>query len=129
MTEGKIIEVVGPVVDVEFEGGKLPEIYNAIEIPLEELGRKGKLVVEVAVHLGGNKVRCVAMAPTDGLRRGIKALDTGNPIQVPVGKEVLGRVINVIGEPVDQKGPIEAEAYSPMRASMRPSRMAAIKAA
>lgn len=108
MNEGKVVEIVGPVVDVEFAGGQLPEIYNAVEIPTGS-GSDSKIVVEVAVHLGDNRVRCVAMSPTDGMQRGVKAIDTGKPISIPVGHEVLGRIINVLGNPVDQKGPINAK--------------------
>ncbi len=95
---GKIVQVIGPVVDVWFENGELPELMNAIEIPLHE---QDPLVVEVAQHIGDERVRCVAMGSTDGLVRGMEALDTGAPIQVPVGDKVLGRMFNVLGRAID----------------------------
>lgn len=102
---GKIIQVIGPVVDVKFESGKLPEIYNALTI--EDKAQNRSVVCEVAQHLGEDTVRAVAMASTDGLVRGMEVRDTGNPISVPVGPEVLGRILNVIGEPVDGKGELK----------------------
>ncbi|MCI8541414.1 MAG: F0F1 ATP synthase subunit beta [Erysipelotrichaceae bacterium] len=96
--KGKIVQVIGPVVDVWFENGELPELMNAIEIPLHE---QDPLVVEVAQHIGDERVRCVAMGSTDGLVRGMEALDTGAPIQVPVGDKVLGRMFNVLGRAID----------------------------
>ncbi|MFH1571681.1 MAG: F0F1 ATP synthase subunit beta [Gemmatimonadota bacterium] len=103
MNEGTVQEIVGVVVDVDFAGSQLPPIYNALEIRgLGEGGRR--LVLEVQQHLGENQVRCVAMDSTDGLARGARVLDTGQPITVPVGEAVLGRLLNVIGEPVDGKG-------------------------
>jgi F-type H+-transporting ATPase subunit beta len=113
MTEqnkGHVIQVMGPVVDVEFPTGNLPEIYNAVEIQRDG----GKLVVEAQQHLGSDRVRCVAMDATDGLRRGLEAIDTGSPIQVPVGQATLGRIFNVLGEPIDGYGPVEAEDYYPI---------------
>lgn len=101
---GKIIQIIGPVVDVQFKSGKLPEIYNAIII--EDKAQKRNVICEVAQHLGEDTVRSVAMASTDGLIRGMEATDTGKPISVPVGKEVLGRILNVVGEPVDNRGPV-----------------------
>ena len=95
---GKIVQIIGPVLDVEFEAGHLPEIYNALEITNDA---KEVIVAEVEQHLGENRVRAVAMKPTDGLRRGMDAVDLGEPISVPVGPETLGRVLNVLGEPVD----------------------------
>jgi len=106
---GHITQVIGPVVDVEFEGGKLPPIYNALKITNPALGdQEGNLIVEVAQHLGERTVRCIAMDGTEGLVRGIKAVDTGEGISVPVGEATLGRIMNVIGEPVDERGPINA---------------------
>src|SRR5919197_2782992 len=100
---GKIVQIIGPVVDVEFDAGHLPEIYNALRI--SSPGRGGSdavdIIVEVEQHLGENRVRAVAMKPTDGLQRGMKVIDLGEPISVPVGPETLGRVLNVLGEPVD----------------------------
>jgi F-type H+-transporting ATPase subunit beta len=100
---GKIVQIIGPVVDVEFQAGHLPEIYNAIRITMDAQGGAAGAVIiaEVEQHLGENRVRAVAMKPTDGLRRGMDAVDLGIPISVPVGPETLGRVLNVLGEPVD----------------------------
>ena len=143
---GKVIQIIGPVVDIEFKGVELPEIYNALRITSErfdsptttriqqakrDFGKRGDkkerekssdsalvdIVVEVEQHIGEDKVRCVSMHRTDGLARGMKAIDLGGPIQVPVGEKTLGRVINVIGEPVDHKGPIEAEMKYPIHRS------------
>src|SRR5688500_7926086 len=99
---GKVVQVIGPVVDIEFEGGQLPEIFNAVRIKSE--GKSGQaidVIVEVEQHLGENRVRTVAMKPTDGMQRGMEAIDTGSPITMPVGTATLGRVMNVLGEPVD----------------------------
>jgi len=108
MNVGKIVQVIGPVVDVAFEPGKLPGIYNALEVQGIEIkdifSYSQRLVLEVAQHLGESQVRAVAMASTDGLTRGMTVKDTGGPISIPVGKETLGRILNVVGEPVD-KGP------------------------
>jgi F-type H+-transporting ATPase subunit beta len=105
LSEGTIIQVIGPVVDIDFEGGKLPSIYNSIKIPRKDIeGKEQELIVEVQQHLGENRVRTVAMDSTDGLVRGMKAFDTGEPISVPVGPETLGRLINVIGEGIDGLG-------------------------
>ncbi|MCK4363224.1 MAG: F0F1 ATP synthase subunit beta, partial [Candidatus Aminicenantes bacterium] len=135
---GKVVQVIGPVVDIEFKNVELPEIYNAIRIISERFDNTTPssvqeikkdfgiridqhkneasdttvpvdIVVEVQQHLGEDKVRCVSMHPTDGLARGMKAIDLQGPIQVPVGEATLGRVMNVIGEPVDHLGPIEAK--------------------
>lgn len=111
MNKGRISQIIGPVVDVEFEEGKLPAIYNAIKIKrLDE----GELITEVHQHLGENMVRTVAMDSTDGLTRGMEAEDMGGPISVPVGPETLGRLINVIGEPIDEKGPINTKIKYPI---------------
>ncbi|MEG8945500.1 F0F1 ATP synthase subunit beta [Rosettibacter firmus] len=108
--EGVIVQVIGPVVDIDFQDGYLPNIYNAIKIPRVNLeGKEEELVVEVQQHLGENRVRTVAMDTTDGLVRGMKAYDTGGPITVPVGPETLGRLINVIGEGIDGLGEIKAK--------------------
>ncbi len=113
---GRVVQVIGNVVDIEFQSGQLPAIYNAIQIVDEEqlASVPVDIVVEVQQHLGENRVRTVAMKPTDGLVRGTKALDTGRPIAVPVGKETLGRVMNVLGEPVDKLGPIESKERNPI---------------
>jgi F-type H+-transporting ATPase subunit beta len=106
MAAGKVIQITGPVVDVEFPAGDLPEIYNALTI--------GDLTVEVQQHLGNNWVRTVAMSSTDGLSRGVDAVDTGKPISVPVGEPTLGRVFDVLGRPIDGKGPVEAQETLPI---------------
>jgi F-type H+/Na+-transporting ATPase subunit beta len=103
MYKGKISQIIGPVIDVEFKEGELPAIYHAIKIKRSD---GSELVVEAQQHLGENIVRCVAMDSTDGLVRGMEAMDTGEPISVPVGPQVLGRMINVIGKPIDEKGEI-----------------------
>jgi F-type H+/Na+-transporting ATPase subunit beta len=102
---GKVVEVIGAVIDIEFPAEQMPEIYNAVEIPMEG---GTPLVVEVQQHLGNNWVRAVAMSSTDGLRRGTEAVDTGAPISVPVGPAALGRIFNVLGQPVDGMGPVES---------------------
>lgn len=114
--KGKVIEIIGPVVDVEFKEGELPEIYSALNIVSEgfEVEKPISIVTEVLYHLGENRVRTVSMHPTDGLVRGMNAYDTGAPISVPVGREVLGRVLNVTGDPVDNKGPVEAKDRLPI---------------
>jgi len=113
MNIGKIVQVIGNVVDVEFAEGKLPEILSAIAISNPSISdEEGNLIVEVAQHLGDNVVRCVGMDTTDGLVRGMPAKDTGAPIQMPVGKPSLGRVLNVVGRPVDGLGPVDAEKYA-----------------
>ena len=113
---GRVVQVIGPVVDVEFDEDHLPAIFNAIRIqdPGTETGVPVDVICEVEQHLGENQVRTVAMLPTGGMVRGMKAEDTGQPITVPVGKPALGRVMNVIGEPVDELGPIEAEERWPI---------------
>ena len=111
MRSGKVVQVIGPVVDLEFPQDQLPDIYNAIVIRSEDQEDKTtnvNLTLEVAQHLGNNLVRCVAMSSTDGLVRGMKAIDQGQPITVPVGEKTLGRIFNVIGEPIDEIGPVEA---------------------
>ncbi|MEE9186680.1 MAG: F0F1 ATP synthase subunit beta [Bacteroidota bacterium] len=109
MNEGKIVQVIGPVVDIEFSDGKLPAILNAISIPrVNPEGKEERLIVEAQQHLGEDRVRAIAMDSTDGLVRGMKAYDTERPIEVQVGPQVLGRMINVIGEPIDGLGPIKA---------------------
>jgi F-type H+-transporting ATPase subunit beta len=110
MANGKIKQVMGPVVDVEFTGGELPPIYNALTTTNETINDiKDNLTLEVAQHLGDNIVRTIAMDATEGLTRGQQVSNTGAPIAAPVGKEVLGRIINVIGEPIDEAGPIESK--------------------
>jgi F-type H+-transporting ATPase subunit beta len=108
---GRVVQVIGPVLDVEFPEGHLPAIYNAVVVK-EEASKTGvaiDVIAEVAQHLGENRVRCISMKPTDGMVRGMKAIDTGAPISVPVGDETLGRILNVVGEPVDGLGPVNAK--------------------
>ncbi len=112
---GSVIQVIGSTLDAEFDEGSLPAIYNALQVELERkvMGQTEKetLWCEVAQHLGGGKVRAIALGSTDGLQRGAKILDTGNPVKVPTGLGILGRVFNLIGEPVDGRGPVEASEY------------------
>lgn len=107
---GKIMQVIGPVIDVKFEEGALPAIYNAVRIDKDD----NKIVAEVMQHLGNDTVRCVAMSSTDGLSRGMNAVDTKAPIKVPVGKGALGRVFNVLGEAIDREGEVKASDYYPI---------------
>jgi F-type H+/Na+-transporting ATPase subunit beta len=113
---GHVVEVIGPVVDIEFAEGELPPIYNAVEISSEGFDTTDPIdvIVEVEQHLGENRVRCVAMKPTEGLIRGMKAVDLGQEITVPVGRGTLGRVLNVLGEPVDKLGPVKYEKRYPI---------------
>ena len=104
MAKGKVAQVIGTVVDIEFPPDELPALYNAIEIPTDG----GKIVLEAQGHIGNNWVRCLALSSTDGLERGVEAIDTGAPITVPVGKATLGRLFNVMGEAIDNLGPVEA---------------------
>ncbi len=116
--QGRIKQVIGPIVDVEFDSGNLPAIYNAVKVSNESINNsQWNLVLEVAQHLGENTVRCVSMDSTDGLVRGQAALDTGAQIQMPVGRETLGRILNVIGEPVDEAGPVLAKKHYPIHRS------------
>jgi F-type H+-transporting ATPase subunit beta len=114
---GKIAQVIGPVVDVEFPAGELPEVYTALKIHnpnVDQTDSARHLTVEVAQHLGERMVRCIAMDSTDGLVRGMEAVNTHAPIQMPIGKEVLGRILNVVGEPVDERGPVNAKKAAPI---------------
>lgn len=110
LSEGKITQIIGPVVDVEFDG-EMPELYNALTI---DRGAEGALVLEVQAHVGGNSVRALAMSSTDGLARGAVVTNTGAPISVPVGKETLGRMFNVIGKPIDGGAPVKAKKLYPI---------------
>ena len=110
MENGIIRRVIGPVVDVQFPSGKMPDIYNAIEVKLEDR----KVVMEAVQHIGDNSVRCISLFSTDGLSRGCTAVDTGAPIKMPVGDATLGRMFNVVGEPIDGQGPVNAEEYMPI---------------
>ena len=114
MQEGKIVQIIGPVVDVSFPPGSIPNILDSVVIHRQD---GTKLVAEVQLHLGEDEVRCVAMDSTDGLVRGMKVVNTGKPIEVPVGPETLGRMMNVIGEPIDGKGPIESKQHLPIHRS------------
>lgn len=111
---GLIVQVIGPVLDIRFENSTLPNIYNAIRIPIKTDSGDSVITAEVMQHLGNDTVRCVAMSSTDGLVRGMEAIDTGDAIKVPVGKEVLGRIFNVLGEPVDKKGEVTPTDYYPI---------------
>ena len=127
MATGKVIQITGPVIDVEFPPGELPDIYSALRI--QRTGGKARskasqatganpddnvIVAEVQQHLGNNWVRTVAMSTTDGLARGIDAVDTGSPITVPVGEATLGRVFNVLGQPIDGKGAVKSKTELPI---------------
>ena len=115
VNKGKIIQIIGPVLDIDFSGGALPEIYNAIQIKRKNQdGKEENLITEVQQHLGESRVRTVAMDSTDGLVRGMEAIDTGAPISIPVGPEVLGRLINVTGDTIDGKGPINTDLKYPI---------------
>jgi len=116
MNVGKVVQVIGPTVDLAFDAEKLPQIYNAIII--EDTARNIRLTVEVALHVGDNVVRCIAMDSTDGLVRGMSATDTGAPITVPVGEECLGRIFNLVGDTIDGKGPVKTAMRLPIH---RPS--------
>ncbi|MCL5290640.1 MAG: F0F1 ATP synthase subunit beta [Firmicutes bacterium] len=117
MNVGHVVQVIGVVVDIRFPPGKVPKIYDAVKIKRDKedmFGRKIDLTLEVAQHLGNNSVRCVAMSATDGLVRGMEAVDTGAPISAPVGKGSLGRLVDVLGEPIDGKGPIQSDKRYPI---------------
>ena len=101
MANGRVVQVIGTVVDVEFDQDSLPEVFNGLNITMDD---GSPLVLEVEQHIGNNWVRCLAMGPTEGLRRGIEVVDTGDPISVPVGRASLGRLFNVLGEPLDDEG-------------------------
>jgi F-type H+-transporting ATPase subunit beta len=113
---GKVIKIAGPAVDVQFEGSKMPPIFQALRVVSEgfDVPQPIDVILEVQQHLGEGRVRCVAMEPTEGMVRGMKAIDLGGPITVPVGRETLGRVLNVIGKPVDELGPVHAKVHLPI---------------
>ena len=118
MNKGNIVQVIGPVVDVEFPDGKgLPRIYNALEIEYEVHGQPTKLTLEVQQHLGENWVRSIAMSSTEGLKRGMSVTDTGGPITVPVGEAVLGRLFNVTGDAIDNRGTVNYTKRYPIHRS------------
>ena len=114
---GKITQIMGPVIDVLFDSDALPEIYNALEITRED---GNKVIAEVQQHLGDNAVRTVAMGATEGLKRGMSASDTGGPIAAPVGEGTLGRIINVVGEPIDEAGPLKVTEHMPIHRAAPP---------
>src|SRR2546421_9148951 len=111
---GKVTQVIGSTFDVEFPEDQLPSIYNAVTIEHTGDGHTINLTGEIASHLGGGKIRAVALGSTDGLRRGIDCVDTGGPVSVPVGKETLGRVFNLLGDPIDNRGPVTVEQWRPI---------------
>src|SRR5262245_410176 len=113
MNKGKIVQVVGAVVDVEFQNG-IPAVHNALTVELEVEKRRLQLTLEVQQQLGDQCVRTVAMSSTEGLERGLEVADTGKPISMPVGEAVMGRVFDVTGNPVDERGPVTAEKYYPI---------------
>ncbi|MFY9140646.1 MAG: F0F1 ATP synthase subunit beta, partial [Thermacetogeniaceae bacterium] len=119
---GTVVQVIGPVVDIEFPPGQLPDLFDAIVIDSEDqddeikatVTQKVNVTLEAMQHLGNNTARWVAMSSTDGIRRGMRALDTKSPIKMPVGRGTLGRIFNVLGEPIDGKGAVDAEDYYPI---------------
>ncbi|MFM7803614.1 MAG: F0F1 ATP synthase subunit beta, partial [Verrucomicrobiota bacterium] len=120
MNTGKIVQIIGPVVDVEFSG-TLPAIYNALTVDFTPPGGSAtRLTLEVQQHLGGNWVRAVAMSTTEGLKRGMDVADLGQPISMPVGNGVMGRVFNVTGDAVDEQGPVKADKFNSIHRSAPP---------
>jgi F-type H+-transporting ATPase subunit beta len=117
---GRVTQIIGSTFDVEFPEEHLPSIYNAIKVTAEQKGIKLNLTGEVQQHLGGGRVRCVALGSTDGMVRGMECLDTGAPVKVPVGKATLGRVFNLVGEPIDDRGPVKAEEWWPIHRDAPP---------
>ena len=113
---GKVVQIIGPVLDVEFQGGYLPPIYQALRVVSEgfDVPTPIDVIAEVQQHLGEGRVRTVSMTPTDGMVRGMKVIDSGAPIMVPVGPGTLGRVLNVIGAPVDELGPVKSDKRRPI---------------
>ena len=117
MSMGKLVQVVGPVIDAEFPSGSLPSIYNALRVRMQDGAGGAVVTAEVAQHLGDNAVRAIVLGPTDGMRRGMEVEDTGAPITVPVGEKVLGRLVDVLGEPRDERGPIDTTERLPIHRS------------
>ncbi|ACZ61657.1 F0F1 ATP synthase subunit beta [Dehalococcoides mccartyi] len=113
MANGKVIQVIGSVVDVEFSADSMPALFNALEIPRDN----GKMVLEVQSHVGNNRVKCLSFTPTDGLERGAEVIDTKRPLSVPVGRNTLGRIFNVLGEPLDNRGDVKSEKTMPIHRS------------
>ena len=111
---GRVTQVIGSTFDAEFPDNHLPPIYNAVRVEAEQKGVQVRLTGEVQAQLGGGRVRCVALGNTDGMVRGMACVDTGAPVCVPVGKATLGRVFNLLGEPIDKRGPVNAEEYWPI---------------
>src|SRR5436190_19971571 len=111
---GKVTQVIGSTFDAEFPEDQLPQIYNAVKIDAQNDGTTIRLTGEIASHLGGGRVRAVALGSTDGLRRGMDCTDTGGPLAVPVGKETLGRVFNLLGEPIDNRGDVNVQQRRPI---------------
>jgi F-type H+-transporting ATPase subunit beta len=120
MNKGKIVQIIGPVVDVEFGVGQVPAIYNALTVDYTVQGNPVKLTLEVQQHLGDSWVRAVAMSTTEGLKRGVEVLDSGAAISMPVGPGVMGRVFDVVGNPVDERGPVKADGYFPIHRAAPP---------
>ena len=110
---GKVVQIIGPVIDIKFDSDSLPNIHNSIEICIDDR----VVVAEVEQHIGDDIIRAVAMESTEGLRRGLEAIDTGNPITVPVGNVVLGRLFNVLGKPMDEMGEVKADTSMPIHRS------------
>jgi F-type H+/Na+-transporting ATPase subunit beta len=119
-SSGRVTQVIGSTFDVEFPEDQLPAIYNAVKVTAEEKGIKLDLTGEVQQHLGGGRVRCVALGSTDGMVRGMECINTGAPVKVPVGKCTLGRVFNLLGEPIDERGPVKADEYWPIHRDAPP---------
>ncbi len=119
LVEGRVVQVAGPTIEIEFPEGHIPKIYNAIRVTSEgyDVPNKIEIIAEVAQHIGEGRVRTIAMEATDGLVRGMKAYDLGEPITIPVGKQTLGRVLNVLGQPVDNMGPVNTEMHFPIHRS------------
>ena len=117
---GRVSQVIGSTFDIEFPEGQMPAIYNAVEIKSEHKGVKIDLVGEVQQHLGGGRVRAIALGSTDGMMRGMDVVDSGKPVSVPVGTATLGRVFNVLGQPIDERGPVEADRYDPIHRQAPP---------
>jgi len=117
LTEGKIVQVIGSTLDAEFPSNQLPDIHNALAISIGTDDAPAKLIVEVQQHLGNDRIRAISLGSTDGLRRGMKIVDTGSPVKVPVGEVTLGRVFNLLGEPIDKRGEVKAKEYRPIFAS------------
>src|SRR5580704_7207846 len=119
VAEGHVVQVAGPTIEIEFPEGDIPKIYNAIRVTSEgyDVPSKIDITAEVAQHIGEGRVRTIAMEPTDGLVRGMKAYDLGEPITVPVGKQTLGRVLNVLGQPVDNMGEVQTTRRAPIHRS------------